>query len=153
MLEVALHEQLGLFALGGRGQGGHTEHARAHPFGQRLDDPALARRVPPFEDHDDAGAGGLHPLLQMAELDLQLLEALGIGLLAQLSARRSGLRRFHFREFDLLRLRLLLVLGVSLAVQLLGRGFGVIDLGHGVRFHPGCDHCSGVSFQPPPRAL
>src|SRR5262249_12975646 len=72
--DVALHEELALLALGRRGQRLDAERARAHPLGDRLDDAALAGGVASLEDQDDARAGGLRPFLQVAELDLQLLE-------------------------------------------------------------------------------
>ena len=53
VLDVALHEHLRLFAVRGRRQRHHAEHARAHPLGDRLDGPALAGGVAPLEQDDD----------------------------------------------------------------------------------------------------
>ena len=54
MLHVALHVHLALLAVRRRRQRHEPEHARADALGDRLDRPALAGGVPPFEDHDHA---------------------------------------------------------------------------------------------------
>src|SRR5207302_1836875 len=56
-----------------------TKDARAHAFGQSLDGPAFAGRVAPLEHDDGAQALELHPFLQMAELDLKLVQFLLVG--------------------------------------------------------------------------
>ena len=68
----------------GAGRATNSEDARAYPLRDRLDDAALAGRVAPFEQQDDARAGFLDPFLEMAELDLQLLQLLFIVLSLQL---------------------------------------------------------------------
>jgi hypothetical protein len=83
MGHVALEVHLRLLALGRRGEGHDAEDAWADPFGDALDDPALAGRVAPFEHYTDLGAAGLDPLLHLDQLDLELfhllLELLGRG--------------------------------------------------------------------------
>ncbi len=64
VLQVALHVQLGLLAVGRRRQRHHAEDARADALGDRLDRAALAGGVPSLEDHDHPLALFLHPVLQ-----------------------------------------------------------------------------------------
>ena len=52
VLHVALDVELRLFAVGRGRQRHQPKNARADPLRDRLDGPALARRVAPFE-HDD----------------------------------------------------------------------------------------------------
>ena len=75
-LDIALEVHLALLAVGRRGQRHDAEDARADPLGDGLDCAALARRVTPLEYDDHAFAGLLDPILQVAELDLQLVEFL-----------------------------------------------------------------------------
>ena len=86
--KIALHIHLRLFALGGRGERDDAEHARAHPLRDRLDRAALAGAVAPLEDDADLEALLLHPLLQLDELDVQLLQLLQVSLLGELGIRR-----------------------------------------------------------------
>ena len=81
MLQVALHVDLRLFAIGRRRQGHHPENARAQPLGQRADRPALTGTVAALEHDDDAEALLLDPVLEMAQPDLQLPERLLVLLL------------------------------------------------------------------------
>ncbi len=60
------------------------------PLGDRLDRPALPRGVAPLEHDDDALARGLHPLLEVAELGLQALELLLVGLRLHLASLLHG---------------------------------------------------------------
>ena len=83
-LDVALDVHLGLLAIGRRRQRDDAEHTRAHPLGERLDGAALAGRVAPLEDDDDALARDLDPVLQPAELDLQLAQFLLVDLALEL---------------------------------------------------------------------
>ena len=76
LLDIALHEQLGFFPVGRRGQGADTEHPRADLFGHGLDGAALAGGVAAFEDDDHLQLLGLHPFLEMAKLDLELSQLL-----------------------------------------------------------------------------
>src|SRR6516225_3604040 len=80
MFDVTLHEYLGLLPVGWRRQRDDAEDPRADTSGDRLDRAALASGVAALEDDDDAQPLGLHPVLQMAELDLQLVQFLLIGL-------------------------------------------------------------------------
>src|SRR5882762_5962824 len=66
--DIALHVHLALLAVGRRRKCHDTEDARADPLGDGLDRAALARRVTTFEHDDDPLAGGLDPVLKMAEL-------------------------------------------------------------------------------------
>ena len=76
MLDVALQEHLRLFAVRRRRQRHHAEDPRADALGDRLDRSALAGGVAPFEHDDDAGSGLLDPILQVAQLDLELVQLL-----------------------------------------------------------------------------
>ena len=84
LLDVALHVELGLLAVGRRRQRDDAEHPRADPLGQALDHPALAGGVAALEEDDDAGAARLHPGLQVGDLDLQAGELGLVGLVAGL---------------------------------------------------------------------
>src|SRR3954453_23186589 len=57
-----------------------AKNARAHSSRQRFDRAALACRVPSFKDDDDSLSLGLHPFLQMAQLDLKLQKLLFVSL-------------------------------------------------------------------------
>src|SRR5207247_1970203 len=70
MLHVALKEQLRLLAIRWRRKGSHAKHARADLFRNSLDRAAFSGRVATFEQDDDPKLVGLHPFLDMAELDL-----------------------------------------------------------------------------------
>ncbi len=72
--DIALHIHLRLLSLGRGRQGDQAEHPRAYPLGDALDDAALPGRIATFEDNDDLRAGLLHPLLQLHQLNLQLVE-------------------------------------------------------------------------------
>src|SRR5204863_2674879 len=86
----------------------HAKHPRAHALGERLDRPALARAVAAFEDDADLEPLLLHPLLQLHELDVQLLELLVV-ILARDLLRRS-LRGLAVAAVLLLRVLALLLL-------------------------------------------
>ena len=75
MRDVSLDIHLRFLPLGRRGQRHHAKHPRADAFGDRLDRAALAGAVAPLED--DANLQSLmdHPLLQLDQLDMQLLQA------------------------------------------------------------------------------
>ena len=90
MREVALHVHLRLFAVGGGGQRDHSEGARADPLGHRPDRPALAGGVAAFEDDDDPLTRPLDPVLQDAELGLQLAQRLLVVLPLQLGLAAVG---------------------------------------------------------------
>jgi hypothetical protein len=76
LLDVALGEQLRLLALRRRGERDDAKDARADPLGDCLDRSALALGVTSLKDDDDARAVVLNPVLQVAQLDLQLAELL-----------------------------------------------------------------------------
>ena len=78
MRHVTLHVDLRFLAIRRGRQRNDAKHARADPLGQPLDDAALARRVPTFENDRNAGAGLLHPGLQVREFDLKPLQLLPI---------------------------------------------------------------------------
>ena len=84
MLHIALQEQLLAFVLAGRTQRNHAKCARADALGHAPDQSALARGIAAFADDDDAGAGFTNPVLQIAELDLQLFKLLLIILAREL---------------------------------------------------------------------
>ena len=70
-VHVALHVQLRLLAVGRRGQRDDAEHAGADALGDGADGAALAGGIAALEDHDDAEALVLDPLLELAELGLE----------------------------------------------------------------------------------
>jgi hypothetical protein len=70
---------LAFLALGRRRQGDDPKNARADPLGNGLDRAAFARRVTAFEDNDDPRPFSLDPILQVAKLDLQLVQLFLIG--------------------------------------------------------------------------
>ena len=94
-LDVALQKHLGLFPIGGRRQCGHSKNPRAYSFGYRLDRPALPGSIPPFKYDNDPGPCRFYPILQIAELHLQLLQFLLVLLAFHLAVVRDGLRFGH----------------------------------------------------------
>src|SRR5215467_12884486 len=92
--EKTLHVDLGLLAVGRRRQRYHAEHAMADTVGDRLDDTALAGGIAPFEDHDYPRTRFLDPILQRAQLYLQLTQCLLV--LLTLQALISSCHRFPF---------------------------------------------------------
>src|SRR4029453_1487955 len=70
--DIALRVHLRFVALGRGRERGHPEHARADPFGDRLDGAALAGAIPSLEHDADLEPLVLHPLLEPHELDVQL---------------------------------------------------------------------------------
>ena len=84
VLHVALHVHLALLAVRRRRQRDDAEDARADALGDRLDRAALAGRVAPLEDDDDAQPLVLHPVLQRAQLALQPGQLLLVVLALQL---------------------------------------------------------------------
>ena len=78
MLHVALDVHLRLLAVGRRGQRHQAEHARADALGDGLDGAALAGGVAALEDDDHAQALVLDPLLQLAQLALELAQLLHV---------------------------------------------------------------------------
>ena len=71
-LNIALHEHLRFFDIRRRRKGHNPEHARAHPFCNRLDCSALSRSIAAFKNNYDAHFRGLDPRVEVAKLDLQL---------------------------------------------------------------------------------
>ena len=84
MLHIALHVHLGLLPLRGCRQGHDAEDTGAHPFGDRLDRPALTGGVAPFEDDDNPQPLVFHPVLELAEFRLKPLQFLFVCLALQL---------------------------------------------------------------------
>ena len=64
----------------GAGKRDDAEDPRADAFGDGFDGAALAGAVAAFEDHNDAQALVLDPILELAELDLELAKLLCIPL-------------------------------------------------------------------------
>src|SRR5262249_26206622 len=79
MRDVTLNIHLALLALARRRQGDNRKNARAAPLGDGLDRAAFARRVTALEDNDDPRPFSLGPILEMAKLDLQLMQLFLIG--------------------------------------------------------------------------
>src|SRR4029453_6696741 len=90
VLHVALHVHLGLLPVRGRGQGEDAKDARAHACRHRLDQATLAGGIATLADDDDSLARRLAPVLQMAELDLELVELLLVLLALQFLAVGLG---------------------------------------------------------------
>src|SRR5262245_57441386 len=90
--DVALHVQLRLLAVGRRRQRHHAEHAGADPLGDGFDRATLPGRVAPFENHDHPQPLLLDPVLQRAQLYLQLAQCLFVFLARHRSSsgRRIG---------------------------------------------------------------
>ena len=82
--EVTLHIDLRLLAVGGRRQRHEPKRARADALGHSADGAAFAGGVAAFEHDDDPLAGRLHPVLQGAELGLQLAQLLFVFLALEL---------------------------------------------------------------------
>src|SRR4029450_3584683 len=102
MLDVALHVQHRAVALAGSGQGDDSEGAGADPLGQPLDHAPLAGGVAAFANDDHAGAGLAHPVLQVANLDLELLQLLLIVLAGHLVGLAIALGFCGFLAFGLI---------------------------------------------------
>ena len=78
MLHVALHVHLRLLAVGGRGQGHESEHARADALGEGLDRAPLAGGVAALENDDHPQALVFDPRLELAQLTLELAQFLRV---------------------------------------------------------------------------
>ncbi|SPL64487.1 hypothetical protein OHAE_354 [Ochrobactrum soli] len=74
MRHIALEIPLPAFGGGGFWQGDVARGTRVHEFADGEDGAALASRIAPFKDADDASAGRLQPVLQFDQLDLQAFE-------------------------------------------------------------------------------
>ena len=70
MLDVTLEVPLALLALRRRRQRDDADHAWRDVLGDALDDPTLAGRVAPLEQHDDPRAGVLDPVDHRHQLRL-----------------------------------------------------------------------------------
>src|SRR5690348_5816472 len=90
MRDVALKVPLGLFALGGGGEGDDAGEPRIEQCGHALDDAALAGGVAALEDDDDPEPAVTHPVLELDHLALQPAQLLLV-LLARKRGRLSGL--------------------------------------------------------------
>ena len=84
MRYVALGVELGFFAVGRGGQRYYTKYSWANSLRDRLDGAAFAGGVAPFEDDDHSEARVYNPLLQQAQLGLQLSQLLLVGFALQL---------------------------------------------------------------------
>src|SRR5262249_28776486 len=99
----ALDVHLALLPLAWRGQRDHAEHARTQPLGDRLDAAPLAGAVAALEHHADLEPLVLHPLLELDQLDVELLERLVVVLAFQILL---GLRFVKARAAVALLLRI-----------------------------------------------
>src|SRR5262249_36157523 len=79
MRDVALEVDLRFFAIGRCRQRNHAEYAWTDPAGDRLDGAALAGRVTPLEHDDNPQALLLDPILEPAEVNLQLAQIAFVG--------------------------------------------------------------------------
>jgi hypothetical protein len=87
-------EHLRLFPVRRSGKRHHAKHARAHPLGDGLDGSALAGGIAPLKHDDDARSLGLDPILQMAKLDLELVQFLLVSLALHLLLGIAACRPF-----------------------------------------------------------
>ena len=71
VLDVPLEVPLATLSLGGLGQGHDSRPTRVEVLHEPLDGAALAGRVAPLEQDDQALVGVLDPLLELQQLDLQ----------------------------------------------------------------------------------
>ena len=94
VLEVALHIELALLAVGRRRQRDYTEHAMADALGDRLDHATLAGGVAALEDQDYPFAVFFDPILHGAQLNLQLAQCLLV--LITFQTLISSCHRFPF---------------------------------------------------------
>ena len=92
MRHVTLHVHLSFFAVRRSGESDNAKHPRAHALGNRANRTALSRAITPLEEDDDPKSLGLHPVLELAQLRLELAELLFILLAPEL--RFSVLCRF-----------------------------------------------------------
>src|SRR5262249_52027955 len=74
VFNVTLPKHLRFLPIRGSRKRYHAKHARAHAVGDGLDRSALARRVPTFEQDDDACSRLSDHLLEVAKFDLQLVD-------------------------------------------------------------------------------
>src|SRR5262249_23002586 len=84
MREIALDIHLRLLPVSRRGQSHDAEHTRADALRDTTDQTALAGGVATLEDDHDPRPLLLDPVLQYAELDLQLFQLLLVLLAAKL---------------------------------------------------------------------
>src|SRR5262249_49431734 len=73
---ITVHQHFRFLTSRRGGEGDHPEYARAHPLGECLDGAALAGGVASLEYDDDARLALPHPILQVAQLDLELAQLL-----------------------------------------------------------------------------
>ena len=83
MPQVALQVHLGFFPLGRCRQRHHAKHPWADALGNGLDGAALAGAIAALEDDAYLQAFGHHPLLQLHQFHVQVLERFFVGLAAQ----------------------------------------------------------------------
>src|SRR5262249_50330989 len=76
MLEIALPIKLRLFPVGRSRQRHKAEHAWADALGDRFDRSSLACGIAPFEHDDGAQPLMFHPILEPAQLGLELAQFL-----------------------------------------------------------------------------
>ena len=91
--DVALEIPLGLFAVGGRRQGGHAANPGIQVLGDPLDDAALAGGIPALADDDYSVPGLNHPVLQGYKLRLEAVEFLEIKVALGTLGRGAGSER------------------------------------------------------------
>ncbi len=92
MGHVTLKVHLRLLAIGRRGQGHHSEHARADSLGDRSDRASLAGGIPAFKHNNDPQSLVLDPVLQFTKFLLQFAQFVFV-----LFTRHSGWCFLRFR--------------------------------------------------------
>ena len=83
MLHIALEIPLTFLLIGRRTQGHNTATAWVQRFGESLDRTTFASGIAAFKQHNHAKACGLHPVLHLHQLGLQLRQFFLVNLLAQ----------------------------------------------------------------------
>jgi hypothetical protein len=98
MRKIALQVHLRLLAVRRRGQRDHAKHPGAHPLRDGADRTPLAGGVPTLEHDDHAEPLVLHPVLEPAQLGLQLAQRLVALLSAFPGASPAGAPLRHLIE-------------------------------------------------------
>src|SRR5262249_14237165 len=106
LLDVTLHEQLSLLSFTRCRECHNSEHSRAHSFGNRPDGSAFSASVATFKHNNDAQSLLFDPILQMAELDLKLVQlsfvslALHLGIFVRFGQFRTPSHEFVLSTFQ-----------------------------------------------------
>src|SRR6266403_5246227 len=89
LLHVALHEHLRFFAIRWSRKRDDAKDTRAYPLGNGFDGSALTGSIASLEHDDDPQSPGLHPVLQVTKLHLELAQLRLVDLAFHLGTRDS----------------------------------------------------------------